>query len=390
MSLMKEFRDQRITAGLLKSISRKTRGFPYAVRIMEVCGTHTMTIHRYGLKGLLEESGVEMISGPGCPVCITPNEIHEAALLMLTDRENMVLATFGDMTRVPTGKGSLQTAVPARSSLLKIVYSPEEALDLAASRPEKEVVFFGAGFETTIPSIALTAKRAKEEEIHNFSVLSAMWLIPPPLRAILEAGETAIHGFLYPGHVSAVIGSKPYEFIAREFRIPGAIAGFEPNDILLATVSILDQIRAGIPRVDLEYKRVVDPAGNPRALALMEEVLEIKDAHWRGLGIIPRSGLKLRESLAPFDAEIKFGLSIKPGSTDLPGCRCGEVLRGILSPAQCPLFSKKCSPDSPQGPCMVSFEGACYITHKFGYSQKKTGTRAVPEENAGRIRKTGR
>jgi len=370
MSLMKEFKDQRITAGILKTIARKSRQLPTPIRIMEVCGTHTMTIHRHGLKSLLEEAGVEMISGPGCPVCITPNEVHEAAINLLTGRENTVLVTFGDMTRVPTRKGSLQTAVPAASSLLKIVYSPEESLMLAAVRPDREVIFFGAGFETTIPSIAMTALRAKEEGLKNFSVLTALWLIPPPLRAILESGETSLHGFLYPGHVSAVIGSKPYDFIARDFKVPGAITGFEPNDILLAIVSILDQIRDDKPRVELEYSRVVDPLGNPRALALMKAVLDIKDAHWRGLGSIPRSGLKFKSRLASLDAEIKFGLEIKPGSADLPGCRCGEVLRGVLSPDLCPLFSRKCSPDSPQGPCMVSFEGACYITHKFGYGPR--------------------
>ncbi len=385
---MKEFKDKRITAGILRTVSRKSRELPAPIRIMEVCGTHTMTIHRYGLKRPLEEAGVEMVSGPGCPVCITPNEIHEAAIGLLSGRENTVLATFGDMTRVPTRLGSLQTAVPAPSSLLKIVYSPEESLALAADRPDREVLFFGAGFETTIPSIAVTALKAKESKLKNFSVLTALWLIPPPLRAILESGETSIHGFLYPGHVSAIIGSKPYDFIAREFRVPGAITGFEPNDILLAIVSILDQIRDGKPEVDLEYGRVVDPSGNPRAMALMKAALDIKDAHWRGLGVIPRSGLKLKSRLASLDAEIKFGLKIKPGIADLPGCRCGEVLRGVLRPDRCPLFSKKCSPDSPQGPCMVSFEGACYITHKFGYGGQTSGAAGGAGSGSGEKRKS--
>jgi len=366
---MKELRDGSITRALLDSIGSKTSGLDQPVRIMEVCGTHTMTIHRFGLKTLLEEAGVDMVSGPGCPVCITPNEVHEACLDLVTKRENFILASFGDMTRVPTRKGSLQTAVPAPSSLIKIVYSPEEALALAKASPDKEVVFFGVGFETTIPAIAVTVKRAAEEGVSNFSTLTALWLIPPALRAILQAGETAISGFLYPGHVSAIIGLEPYRFIAEEFGVPGAVAGFEPNDILLGISAILDQIVASRPGVHLEYGRVVNPLGNPVAQAVMEEMLEPRDAFWRGLGRIPRSGLVLKERYRAYDALAKHGLSIEEGSGDLPGCRCGEVLRGLISPPQCPLFGKMCGPDSPFGPCMVSFEGACFIYHN--YARKK-------------------
>jgi hydrogenase expression/formation protein HypD len=366
---MKELRDGSITRALLGRIDEKTARLERPVRIMEVCGTHTMTIHRYGLKTPLEEAGVDMASGPGCPVCITPNEVHEACLDLVTQRENFILASFGDMTRVPTKKGSLQTAVPARSSLLKIVYSPEEALALAKANPAKEVVFFGAGFETTIPAIAVTVKRAAGEGVTNFSTLTALWLIPPALRAILQAGETAISGFLYPGHVSAIIGLEPYRFIAEEFGVAGAVAGFEPNDILLGISAVLDQIIEGRPGVKLEYGRVVNPCGNPMARAVMEEMLEPRDAFWRGLGRIPQSGLVLKERYEAYDARAKYGLSIDEGSGDLPGCRCGEVLRGLISPPQCPLFARTCGPDSPFGPCMVSFEGACFIHHK--YSLKK-------------------
>ena len=362
---MKELRDGSITRALLSKIGGKTSGLDRPVRIMEVCGTHTMTIHRYGLKTLLEEAGVDMVSGPGCPVCITPNEVHEACIDLVTKRERFILASFGDMTRVPTGKGSLQTAVPAPDSRVKIVYSPEEALAMARGNPAKEVVFFGVGFETTIPAIALTVKRAAEEGVPNFSTLSALWLIPPALRAILQAGETAVAGFLYPGHVSAIIGLEPYRFIAEEYRVPGAVAGVEPNDILLGISAILDQIVAGRPGVHLEYGRVVNPLGNPVAQAVMEEMLEPRDAFWRGLGRIPRSGLGLKERYGVYDASVKYALGIKEGSGDLPGCRCGEVLRGLISPPQCPLFGKRCGPDSPFGPCMVSFEGACFIYHKY-------------------------
>ena len=332
---------------------------------MEVCGTHTMAIHQYGLKPLLEAVGVEMISGPGCPVCITPGEVHEGAIGLVTERENLVLATFGDMTRVPTRCGSLQTAVPARGSSVRIVYSPEESLDLARRSPDREIVFFGVGFETTIPAIALMARTAAKEGLANYAILTALWLIPPPLRAILESGEVRISGFLYPGHVSAIIGLEPYEFIPREFGFPGVVTGFEPADILLGIGSILDQIREGKPGVANEYGRAVRHEGNPEARALMAQVLEVKDACWRGLGPIPASGLKLRSEFANFDAEIKHGLEIVPGSRDLPGCRCGDVLRGALAPLDCPLFARKCSPESPCGPCMVSFEGACFVHHKY-------------------------
>jgi hydrogenase expression/formation protein HypD len=362
---MRQLRDASITRALLAEIGGKTAGLDRPVRVMEVCGTHTMTIHRYGLKTLLEEAGVKMVSGPGCPVCITPNEVHEACLDLVTNREGLILASFGDMTRVPTRKGSLQTAVPAASSRVKIVYSPEEALDLAKSNPAKEVVFFGVGFETTIPAIALTIKKAAKDGLPNFSALTAFWLIPPALRAILRAGETSVSGFLYPGHVSAIIGLEPYRFIAEEFRVPGAVAGFEPNDILLGVSAILDQIAQGRPGVDLEYARAVDARGNRVALAVMAEMLEPRDAFWRGLGRIPRSGLGLKSEYGSYDARAKYGLDIKGGSGDLPGCRCGEVLRGLISPPQCPLFGKTCAPDSPFGPCMVSFEGACFIYHKY-------------------------
>jgi hydrogenase expression/formation protein HypD len=270
------------------------------------------------------------------------------------------------MTRVPTQKGSLQTAIPAASSQIRIVYSPEESLDIARAHPEKEVVFFGVGFETTIPSIALTVSQANREGLRNYSVLAALWLIPPALRWILEAGETDIDGFLYPGHVSAIIGTQPYQFIADDYRVPGAVAGFEPNDILLAILAVIDQIKEGTPQVFLEYKRAVRPEGNRRALEVMEQTLEPADACWRGLGRIPLSSLKLRPKLDRFDALAKRGLSVKQGSGDLPGCRCGEILRGLISPPQCRLFEKKCRPESPFGPCMVSFEGACYILHKYG------------------------
>jgi hydrogenase expression/formation protein HypD len=368
--VVREFRDKRFIAALLKEVKKKRSALRRPCRIMEVCGTHTMTIHRYGLKRLLEDAGVEMISGPGCPVCITPAAFHEAAIGLVSTKNDLILATFGDMTRVPTSRGSLQTAVPAHRSLVKIIYSPEESLELARSHPGQEIVFLGVGFETTIPSIGLTVQRAQQEGLENFSLLSALWLIPPPLKAIVDSGEVKISGFLYPGHVSAIIGKKPYEFLAREYGLPGAIAGFEPVDILLGIRSILDQMKAGRAGVDIEYSRAVSSSGNLKAQALMAEMFEAKDSVWRGLGPIPRSGLKLKKTYAAFDADLKFRLSIRESPADLPGCRCGEVLRGLISPHQCPLFGKKCRPESPLGPCMVSFEGACLVHYKYAGSNK--------------------
>jgi len=363
---MKELRAKPVLQTLLKAVGRRlarlNRG---RVRVMEVCGTHTMTIHRYGLKELLEQAGLDMVSGPGCPVCITPAAIHEAAISLVTERPDLILAAFGDMTRVPTRRGSLQTVIPAPGSMVKVVYSPQESLDLAARHPDKDVVFFGAGFETTIPSIALTIKQAAAAGLKRYSVLSAMWLIPPPLKAILESGEVKISGFLYPGHVSAIIGLEPYAFIPRDFGLAGAVAGFEPGDILLGILAVLDQMEKNRPEVGLEYKRVVSPGGNRLALDLMDEVLEVKDAVWRGLGLIPRSGLKPKAAFSDWDAERKFGLAIKADASDAAGCRCGEVLRGLISPPDCGLFGKKCTPDAPQGPCMVSLEGACLVFHKY-------------------------
>ncbi len=359
------FHDRRVTGGLLAEIAALARKIPSPVRLMEVCGTHTMAIHRHGLKVLLREAGVEMISGPGCPVCITPDGFHEAAIRLVTERENLILATFGDMTRIPTRLGSLQTAVPARNSAVKIVYSPAEALDQARLNPSKDIVFFGTGFETTIPAITVIAAQALAEKRSRFSVLTAFWTIPPPLRAILTSWEIRISGFLYPGHVSVVIGLEPYAFVAREFGLPGAVTGFEPADILLGVRSVLEQIRDGRPRVENAYARVVRAEGNPAARAVMENELEPYDALWRGLGRIPGSGLRFKPHAAPVDAAVRYGLRPAEDASDAPGCRCGEVLRGVLDPPRCALFGRTCTPDHPRGPCMVSLEGSCLVHHKY-------------------------
>ena len=372
---MRELRDRAVIHSLLKTIAQKTATLPsLPIRLMEVCGTHTMSIHRHGLRPLLLEAGVEMLSGPGCPVCITPDAYHEAAIQLVSSTPNLILATFGDMTRVPTRSGSLQTVVPASGSEVKIVYSPAESVALAKANPGKEVIFFGVGFETTIPGIALAVRQACQEKIHNYSLLSALWVIPPPLRAIVASRDINLDGFLYPGHVSAIIGVKPYQFLAEEYGLPGAVTGFEPADILLAIAAILDLIQKGQPAVLNEYRRVVRPEGNPLALKIMADMLEEKDAFWRGLGYIPRSGLQLKEKYQHLDAEKKFSLKIVPEETHFAGCRCGDVLKGKILPPECPLFGQTCQPASPRGPCMVSFEGACLAFYKYDYTGKQSPT----------------
>lgn len=356
---------------LLKTIAEETKNLGKPLRLMEICGTHTMTLHRSGLKPWLQEAGIEMVSGPGCPVCITPDFYHEAIIDLVTSEENILVATFGDMTRVPTRKGSLQTTVPASGSQIKIVYSPEEALELARQNFDKRVIFFGAGFETTIPSIVYTVKKASQQNLEAFFLLAALWLIPPAIEAILSSGEVAIDGFIYPGHVSAVIGERAYAFVAEKYHLPGAIAGFEPADILLGIMSVVRQIKQGKPRVANEYRRVVKAEGNPQALALMAEMLEPFDADWRGLGTIPASGLRLKPEWADFEASKNLNLALKPQKTLSSGCRCGEVLKGLVGPRDCPLFGQACVPDSPRGPCMVSYEGACLIEYKYSAGAKK-------------------
>jgi len=356
---------------LLKAVAKETGALRRTIRIMEVCGTHTMTLHRSGLKPLLKEIGVSLISGPGCPVCITPDSYHEAIIDLITKEKNFLAATFGDMTRVPTRKGALQTIVPTFGSAIKIIYSPEETLALARKNPDKQVIFFGAGFETTIPSIAVVLQKAYSENLKNFSVLAALWLIPPAIRTILQSGEVAIDGFLYPGHVSAIIGEEAYRFVAEEYRIPGAIAGFEPADILLGILSVARQIRENNPTVSNEYQRVVRPEGNPQAMRLMAEMLEPFDAYWRGLGLIPKSGLRIKPEWAEYDAIKRFNLKLKAEKTLRTGCRCGEVLKGLIGPTDCPLFGTSCDPEHPRGPCMVSYEGACLIEYKYSSGAKK-------------------
>lgn len=329
---------------------------------MEVCGTHTMAAARSGLRTLLP-AGVRLSSGPGCPVCVTAPG-YVAAACALARRPGVVVATFGDMVRVPGGDVSLEEE-RARGADVRPVYSTLDALALARRLPGREVVFLGVGFETTAPTVAAAVRTARDEGIENFSVLVAHKTMPGALRALATAPDIALDGLLCPGHVSTVTGEGIYRFLPAEFGIPCAIAGFEPLEILLGIESLLGQILEGQPRVENVYRWVVRPGGNARARAVMEEVFEACDAEWRGIGTIPGSGLRLRAAFAAFDAGRRFSIRV-PHVAPPRGCLCGRILRGVAEPADCPLFGRSCTPRRPVGPCMVSSEGACAAAYTYG------------------------
>lgn len=331
------------------------------IRLMEVCGTHTMAIYRHGLRSLFPP-GLELTSGPGCPVCVTPTGVIDAALELAGGR-GVILCTFGDMMRVPGSAGNLESE-RAAGATVRVCYSCLDALEIARLNPAREVVFVGVGFETTAPTMAATLLSARETDVANFSVLTSYKVMPPPMRALLQDQEVQLDGFLCPGNVSVITGSRIYEFIPREFGIPCVVAGFEPHEILEAIAMLLKQLAEGRAAVEVEYP-LVTREGNRAAQRVLAEVFEPVDAEWRGLGVIPGSGLALREEYAEFDACLRFGVPI-PDSPPHPGCSCGDVLRGALPPEQCPLFAAACTPETPFGPCMVSSEGACAAHYKYG------------------------
>lgn len=356
-------REERTILSLVKEAEKILKGLKKEIKIMEVCGTHTMTAYRSGLGNFLRKKGVKLISGPGCPVCITPDYIIGFAVEIVTSLKDVILTSFGDMLKVPTKKGNLLQIIPKEGSYVQIIYSPEEVLNIAKNNPNKHVIFLAVGFETTIPSIGWVVKESERQDIKNLSFITSLHLVPPPLKAILSQGEVKIDGFLYPGHVSVIIGSKPYQFIAKEFLIPGAVTGFEPVDLMLGVLSVLRQIESNSPKVDIAYKRAVKEEGNEKAKKIIEEVFEISDVEWRGFGIIPKSGLKLKNK--KLDALEIFKFST-PQLFENKGCRCGDVLKGLIEPNNCPLFKNVCTPESPVGPCMVSVEGSCLIHYKYG------------------------
>jgi hydrogenase expression/formation protein HypD len=328
---------------------------------MEFCGGHTHAILRYGLRTLLPET-VDLRSGPGCPVCVTANADLDLAIA-LAAVPGLILTTFGDMIRVPGSNESLQDA-KATGANIRIVYSTLDALQIARENPSQPVVFLGVGFETTAPTIAAAILQAKAEELENFSVLSLHKLTPPATRAILDAGNLALHGILGPGHVTTIIGADAWSFLPDEYGMPLAVAGFEALDILRGVADLVDMIEAGEPSVVNTYARSVTPKGNPAAVEAMDRVFEVSPAQWRGLGTVPASGLSIRPEFGRFDAARTF--DVQPGPTrEHRGCRCGDVLRGTLTPPECHLFDRGCTPAHPIGPCMVSAEGACAAYYQF-------------------------
>jgi hydrogenase expression/formation protein HypD len=359
MKYIDEFRDPELAQKLLNRIThRSTR----PVRLMEFCGGHTHAIMRYGLRELLPQT-VELRSGPGCPVCVTANADLDRAIALATV-PGLILTTFGDMIRVPGSRHTLQEA-KACGADVRVVYSALDALGIARENPERSVVFLGVGFETTAPTIGAALLQADAERLENFSVLSLHKLTPPATRAILEAGEVALDGILGPGHVTTITGADAWNFLPAEYGVPVAVAGFEPLDILRAVAELVEMVEADRPAVSNEYARSVTRQGNLTALSIMERVFEPGPAPWRGLGVVPDSGLAIRPHLARFDASRLF--AVDPGPTkEHHGCLCGSVLRGTVLPPECPLFGRACTPARPIGPCMVSAEGACAAYHQFG------------------------
>jgi len=362
MKFSEEFRDKELVRELARRIAALES--PPAI-LMEVCGTHTMAIARFGLKALLPPA-VRLVSGPGCPVCVTDQGDIDG-FLALGSQPGVALATFGDMVRVPgSGKNSLERQ-RAGGLDVRVVYSPLDAVEAARQAPEKTVVFFAVGFETTMPATALAIEAAAAAGLTNFLVYAVHKTMPGVLRALLSSGEVKVQGLLLPGHVSAIIGVRAYEFLVQDFHLPCAVTGFEPVDVLLGVETLLQQLKGGQPRVANAYGRAVPQEANPRARDLLAEVFEPVDATWRGLGVIPGTGVALKETYAAFDARRRFAdvLAQVPPPTPT-GCRCGEVLRGVLAPPDCPLFRTTCQPAQPLGPCMVSAEGACAAAFKYG------------------------
>jgi hydrogenase expression/formation protein HypD len=353
-----EYRDPELTKKLAAAINA-TSSKP--ARFMELCGTHTMAIARHGLIQMLPPT-VELVSGPGCPVCVTATEEIDRAV-KLAKEPGVIVATFGDLLRVP-GSGSTLAQERAAGARVEIVYSPLDAIQLAKTQPDSQVVFLGIGFETTAPTVAAALLMAKQEGLDNFSVLAAHKLLPPALAALLNGPELGLSGFICPGHVTTVIGTEAYEGVAANYGLPCVVAGFEPADILATLLMLVKQVEAGQAKVEIQYRRAVSPEGNPQARALMDRVFKPVDAAWRGLGVIPLSGLEPGPDFEDMDARRRFDLEVPPAS-DPPACRCGDVLRGLCRPPDCKLFAKACNPSKPVGPCMVSQEGTCAAWFKY-------------------------
>lgn len=353
-----EYRDPAITRKIIEQITTVSK---QPLRLMEVCGTHTMSIFKSGIRELLPKT-IALLSGPGCPVCVTAqNEID--AFIALSRLDDVIVTSFGDLMRVPGTDSSLQLE-RAGGQDIRIVYSTFDALDIAQKNPDKSIVFLGIGFETTAPTIAASILAAKQMHLNNYSVFCAHKLVPPALTALGQAKRINIDGFMLPGHVSVIIGTKAYQPFFEQFQVPCVVAGFEPVDILLAILMLVEQIEAGKPQLANAYQRAVAFDGNLKAQKILQDVFETADVNWRGIGTIPQSGLKIRKEFAAFDAQVKFNLPLFE-TKDPKGCACGEILTGLKTPPECPLYKKACTPMEPIGPCMVSSEGTCAAYYRY-------------------------
>ncbi len=353
-----EYRDSELSKSLLqkiKTISKKD------VRLMEVCGTHTVSIFRSGIRSVLPQT-ISLLSGPGCPVCVT-DQAEIDAFIELARIDDVIITTFGDLMRVPGTQSSLQQESAAGRDI-RVVYSTFDALEIAKKNPDQHVVFLGIGFETTAPTIAASILSAAQMDVENFSVISAHKLVPPALEALMAAEGVLIDGFILPGHVSVIIGLKAYQPFFDKYQIPCVVAGFEPTDILHAISMLIEMLESNSPNLDNAYPRAVTVDGNTKAQQILDEIFEPADACWRGIGVIPQSGLKIRAQYAAHDAEKLFNIEV-PDAKIPKGCACGEVLIGTKIPPECALYKKACTPMDPVGPCMVSTEGTCAAYYKY-------------------------
>jgi len=362
MKFQDEFRDRKLVTIMADNIRRMARQLKQPVNFMEVCGTHTMSIYQYGIRSLLPDE-VHLVSGPGCPVCVTPLGYVDNALACTTDPANIV-ATFGDMLRVPGSRSSLME-LRAIGADVRIVYSPLDAVALAKDNPQKRVVFLGVGFETTAPAVAASILEAARLGLANYCVLASHKTMPRPMEILTADPELNLAGYLCPAHVSTVIGGIAYQKLAQDYHIPCVVTGFEPADVMQGIEMLLAQVLKGESRVEIQYRRAVTWEGNPKARAILERVFVPCDAVWRGLGLLPGSGLSIRPQLAMFDAAKVLDLAEVSGEEN-SACRCGEVLKGKLEPFDCPLFGGACTPEAPVGACMVSSEGTCAAAYKYG------------------------
>jgi hydrogenase expression/formation protein HypD len=347
---------------MLEELHKLTAAINRPIKLMEVCGTHTVEIFRHGVRDVIPKS-ITLLSGPGCPVCVTSVRDVDASIA-IAKNPGVIMTTFGDMMRVPGGTQSLLEA-RSEGADVRVLYSPIDALALAQKEKDKTVVFFATGFETTSPLIAGTLAHAELAGTKNFTIYAAHKLVPPALKALLDSPDVKVDGFILPGHVSTIIGTKPYEFVASQYKIPSVVTGFEAKEVIEGILMIVRQIAQKRAAVEIQYTRVVKPEGNPRAVALLDKYFEPADAYWRGIGVIPGSGLKLKDTYSAFDANVKFHPPLSDGKEpDL--CSCGDILRGVKIPTECPLFGTGCTPESPVGPCMVSTEGSCAAYYKYG------------------------